>query len=270
MHTRMRIFAICVVIAVPGAVALADFPNSDATRWVQLPDNNDGLAMNITGTRMIADDWYSTASAPITGLHLWGMWRNDQLPTIFGGSASATNASFVLSIHSNVPASGSNPARPGAQIWSKTFGMNTFTARTWQTGLDQDFYPDVNGGSSPASVLYQYSFNVPANEAFIPATGSMYWLAIECNPLFDPYAQGDPAEMAWLTSLSQFGAPAQLTNTGYFGGDPTTWASLAYPANHALEGGVVQAAFALTSPHLPEPAGLGVLGTMAILARRRR
>ena len=53
--------------------------------------------------KILADDFECTQSGPITDVHIWGSWWNDQLPR-FQGVTSANNVEFKLSFHSDVPA----------------------------------------------------------------------------------------------------------------------------------------------------------------------
>src|SRR3990172_9328291 len=78
--------------------------------YPQLPDlTSTGMDVNATFPKVLADDFLCTSTGPITDIHIWGSWLNDNRPPV---------ANFRLSIHADIPAGPNNPySRPGEQLW---------------------------------------------------------------------------------------------------------------------------------------------------------
>src|SRR3972149_785545 len=92
-------------------VVRADWDQSNPyTKWVQLPDLNNGMNVNATylyditqpgsppiypWQKILAEDFPCWQTGPITDIHIWGSWLNDRV---------APKTDFKLSIHADVPA----------------------------------------------------------------------------------------------------------------------------------------------------------------------
>ena len=93
-----------------------------ATKWEQPPDlSNNGVDVNDTEypgilnppPYLLADDFKCVSTGPLTHITIWGSWTNDY--------ETPQNARFTLSIHSDIPAHGTNHSRPGPLLWQQTF-----------------------------------------------------------------------------------------------------------------------------------------------------
>ena len=64
--------------------------SNDAVKYVQLP-NLQGLDVWDSGPTVLADDFVCTATGPITDIHIWGSWLNDDVAT--------NSTTFTLAIY---------------------------------------------------------------------------------------------------------------------------------------------------------------------------
>jgi hypothetical protein len=95
--------------------AQADWPNTNATKWVQFPDPTpNGLdvlaAQPAAGAApiILADDFLCTKPGPITDIHIWASWLND---------TNNCNLPITLSIWTDVPAiTNQAPSHPGTRV----------------------------------------------------------------------------------------------------------------------------------------------------------
>ena len=116
-----------LLLAVTTTTALADWPNANATKYVQPPDLS-AASYNVlaaqppagsgTGLPLIlADDFPCTQTGPITDIHIWASWLGDTTATFI-----VPDMPITLGFWSDVPASpASGPSRPGTLLWSQTF-----------------------------------------------------------------------------------------------------------------------------------------------------
>jgi hypothetical protein len=226
-------------------------------KWCQPPDTRPEFGMDINASKstILADDFLCTTNGPITNIVVWGSWSNNVLPV--GG---ATNLSFTLSIHADVPAGtgGTNWSRPGTVLW-----ITNFLAGRFQATNAFDVY--YEGWLSPSRTNYlypgdwtcwRYSFPIDPAGAFVQ-TGSVrqpivYWLDVRA------YQMPGTANFGWKTTTNHWGDDA-VWGTGsepYQG----PWYELRYPPQHPLAGQSVDLAFAIlggTTSAPPEPADFG-------------
>jgi PEP-CTERM motif len=233
--------------------ALADWNFGDPAKWVQPPDlSPQGLDVLATQPKILADDFLCTQTGPITDIHIWGSWLNDQTRI----------AGFHLSIHGDIPAGPNGPSMPGAELWSKDFSPGQFTARTFATADEHFFDPNTNTILGPDTQVLQYNFLIPESAAFIQTKGTIYWLDVQAVA-----NAPEPAFFGWKTSSQHFNDDAVWGDTPASGG-PITWHELIDPRdNHSLD-----LSFVLTT--VPEPSGLlllgmGAAGLVGVMVRRR-
>jgi hypothetical protein len=244
----LALFALVLSLALP---ALADWDPGMPAKWVQMPDLSPmGVDVNATLDFILADDFLCTASGPITGIHLWGSWRNDYLP--FGGDPMGVF--FRFSIHADIPAN-QNPdgySIPGDLLWERTFQPGEFTARQFGEGPEGWMDPPDEYGFPADYFCWQYNFRIDPTEAFFqqgsPDQPIVYWLDVQAQPI-DPQAF-----FGWKTSVEHWNDDAVWGR----GVEPFMgpWFELRYPPQHEMYGQSIDLAFVLTGePTLEEDFG---------------
>jgi len=285
----------CVTLA--AAPALADWPNDNPTKWVQLPDREHGLDVLATFPypsptpvdfgKILADDFLCTFSGPITDIHIWGSWLNDQVPLLPGQTGqlvpAPTAAKVKLSIHADIPVGPTAPySRPGAELWSYIFDPFTYVARIDGQGTELFYDPNLGGRIIGTDTqIWQYNFVIPQHEAFRQTAGTVYWLDVQVAPVWDPTLQQEMPLFGWKTSFQHWNDDAVFADTNGFAGPLIgSWQELRYPQHPAIPehlwGQSIDLAFALTTIPLPAalPAGAvlfaGMFGAAYIRRLRRK
>jgi len=235
----------------PG-LARADWDVGDPALWVQLPDlTNNGVAVK----GYLADDFQCTEAAPITGIHIWGSFSDDVLPT---------DLSFGLQIYSNNP--GGSYSTPGTTVeWGNDFGPGTFSARpvvyVQEYFWDPAHPKEVSDGEY---VMYQFNFSIDPAEAFVPQADTIYWLILAANSTTFGWKTCNPANDDLL-------ADAVWYYPGTGDEDPGHWEQLVYFSGHPYDKyGGMNMAFVLT----PIPGAFWLLGSgllgLGLLGRWRK
>jgi hypothetical protein len=227
------------------APARADWPNTNATKFVQQPDiTTNGMDIFFENyPTILADDFICTNTGPITDIHLW-------LSSL--QNAPASNAHFELSIWEDVPA---NPAagtlsHPGKRLWREVLFPGDYTVRVLQTNLMETFWnldPAVPQFMGPDHTLFQYNFypKQPYIQTGTTVNPKVYWLGVSM--------QNDDPFQGWKTSTNHLGPDfAVLGHYDASGTNVTGWKTLFDPrfANVGLD-----FSFALTTtpPSNPPP-----------------
>ena len=114
-----------------------------------------------------------------------------------------TNVAFTLYLYKDVPAQvPENPfSHPGALVWSREFPAGSYAAGRISAGTSEWWHdPLQNTWVFPGdSQVYQYDFAVPEAEAYIQATGTVYWLGLKYNEL-----QPGGFQLGWKTSTNHW------------------------------------------------------------------
>lgn len=250
--------------------------------WPQMPDLEFGMNVLASSThlndvpvqKVLADDFLCTQTGPITDVHIWGSWWEDQFPwdpenpTI---GPNAGNTAFRLSIHSDVPKSAVEPySRPGELLWEKRFAPGEFAWRPWATANELFYDPNIGGTAGIIGTdtqIFQYNFLIPEAEAWRQEQGKIYWLDVTAFP--GPIDAGitQLALFGWKTSADHWNDDAVYWDE-IPGADPTFPQELIDPRT----GVSLDMAFVIT----PEPGtvvmliGAGLLGLLACARRRKR
>jgi hypothetical protein len=291
MKLRGATAAWLICLAGAAQPVLADWPNQNITKWVQLPDTRVDptgfpLGMDVLATypypaatapfgKILADDFLCTLSGPITDIHIWGSWLNDQIPI------QGPNAALVkLSIHSDIPdPDGTGPlySQPGQELWTRVFAPFTYIARPVGTGPELFFDPNIGQIIGTDNVMWQYNFLLSEREAFRQQQGTIYWLDVQVMPVV-PVGTALPL-FGWKTSEQHWNDDAVFADNPTFGAPiptPFPWGELRYPTGHPLQGQSIDLAFALTTIPLPAalPAGglllVGMMGAAWVRRRRKK
>ena len=162
-----------------------------------LPPNVDG-GWDVKDSRnniVLADDFYCNTTGPITDIHIWGSWLNNNKGVI-------TN--FWLGIYNDVPAvtnfsSGQiTPSHPGTNLlWQQSFGLGQYSENIWGTGNELFFDPSVTNIIGNDTAAYYYCF-YPTNPFVQQGTANQptnYWLAARAQIADQTTLYG------WKTSL---------------------------------------------------------------------
>src|SRR5215831_735248 len=167
--------ALLLLLTISGAMADPTCcPEVPGSKWIQWPDLlTPGIDINASQGFNIADDFGCTTPGLITDIRIWGSWLSDN---------PDPNATYILSIYSDVPATPANPvSHPGVQLWQQPFGPGQYGMCLY-TNRTEPFYNPAATGLTPAggsSQLYYLCFK-PSGQIF-SQTGSTqnptnYWL----------------------------------------------------------------------------------------------
>jgi hypothetical protein len=245
------------IFALPAGTVLADWNIGDPHKmhYPQLPDLN-GWDVSSTYYIGVADDWRCSQTGPVTDIHTWFSWFNDEewLPEFVHAQIWTDDRSGPFS-------------KPGKILWHKDFTMTdpNLNVRFWGQG-DQGWYNPATGEIMPNNHknIYQLNLWIDPAEAFIQQEGTIYWLELSVKfPLgTPPYIQA-----GWKTSISPHFEDDAVWREIVEGGTPV-WQEIFDP----FTGESLDMAFVIT----PEPGTivmlLGAGGAFAAgwIARRRR
>lgn len=238
------------------APARADWELMDPAKWIQLPDvTTNGVDIRAYEPIMLADDFLCTNAGPITDIHIWGSWRNDEVP-------DPAMLSFQLGIWTDIPSnqSGTGFSMPGLPLWVTNIYYPNYTGRIWVVTSDGEGWYDPSTGlyvPPPADKqIWQYNFLFDKTNAFrqlgSPTNPIVYWLSVQA------IIAGMPGvyEFGWKTTTNHWNDDGVWRNVQ--GGGP--WIELRYPPGHPLHGESMDLSFVLTTQQqldfgdAPDPA----------------
>src|SRR5215471_12546763 len=149
-----------LLIATTGTLAQNCCPEVNGAKWVQPPDVFSGFDINASQGFTLADDFGCTTPGPITDIRIWGSWLGDVVDA---------NATFTLTIWSDVPFAAGNPfSHPGIPLWSQPFGPGQYTMCPYTNYLEGFFAPTPTGliNSGYSTNLYYLCFKPDPAGAF--------------------------------------------------------------------------------------------------------
>ncbi len=205
-------------------------------KWLQRPDLSEyGVDVDMTEVQL-ADDFYCTASGPITDIHIWTSFLNDELPT-----EGLDSLSFILNLYSDVPVGPENPdySHPGDLLWSRSYTPGTYNVALISSGTEEWWHDPLTGTwLFPGDTqVFQYDFDIPPDEAFRQTEGTIYWLGVSYALPPGP----DTVGVGWKSSLEQWNDSATWYNPAGM-----TWQELRYGGEHPDAGDSMDLAFAIT------------------------
>ncbi|MCE5341540.1 MAG: GEVED domain-containing protein [Planctomycetaceae bacterium] len=236
------------------AVMIEEEINPDPnTKYVQWPDTTPtGIDIRVDDgdgvTRHIADDFPCKKAGPITDIHFWGSWKNDEKSRING---------FTISFYSDDPVGlgGSDPeniySKPDQPLWKRTFLPGEFDESLYYTlprGLYEWWWDPYFGAilSNGDQNIWQYDIYIDPADAFVqegtPENPMVYWLEIEA---WTPY-QTIGNEFGWKTSDTHWNDDAVFA-TGSLYPYVSDWSELRYPEGHPYYPESLDMAFKLTT-----------------------
>jgi hypothetical protein len=196
-------FTIPVFLVVAATPAKADWPNTNATKWVQMPNAQNGLdvlATQLPGRQpvILADDFLCIDTGPIFDIHIWASWLGDQ---------PVQDTVITLGIWSDQPKTTNSagqvtPSHPDRLLWSETFAPGQYVMQYWMSSQEQFWDPDMgpNGILGPDHAIWQYNF-YPTNvfvQQGTTAAPVTYWLSMTAVAGAVGTAAGPP--FGWKTS----------------------------------------------------------------------
>lgn len=281
-YLRTSIIAVVVVVSAVSNVR-ADWNYGDLYKmhYPQLPALDQGIDVNASFPKILADDWLCTESGPVADIHIWGSWQYDY---------KYPGAWIHASIHEYLPPDTQYPySRPGQVLWQHDFAPGQYVQRQW---IEPDFPPpypqyfwDPKQPFQPTIdhfQIWQYNIYPPRDNWFYQTEGSYYFLDISFFAGYD--ANGFPIPLppefrfGWKNSRSpQFNDAAVWGHYGPGPYPPPPWGHYPEkpdwpdpdPWNPLYDPRLLvpmDLAFVIT----PEPTSLVFLGVGAALALWRR
>ena len=154
-----------------------------------------------TSAQIIADDFLCTTTGPITDIHIWASWFNDEPP-----EGDPRNVIITLSIHDDIPdpdpGDPDNWSMPGPARKTWTFQPGEFGVEEVQA-YRQGYFMPCTGEWFPDNHYraFRYDFDIDPADAFIqegsPERQIIYWLNVQARPL--TATQG--ARFGWKTTF---------------------------------------------------------------------
>jgi hypothetical protein len=217
------------------------------TKWEQPPDlsvtgvdvnDTDHAGMPIPPPYLLADDFKCQSTGPLTDITIWGSWTNDW--------ETPQNLWFTLSIHSDIPAHGTEPSRPGPLLWQQTFLPGQYLYQLVQ--LPYQLYegwltPPMNYYFPADHACFQCDFPIQT-DAFVQTNGTIYWLDVQAH--LPPQEVLPAPAFGWKSTAPQYrwNDDAVWVNATepYIG---NAWTDLHYPPGHAYYPNSIDLAFRL-------------------------
>ena len=225
---------ICLALVLVALSAKADWPNTNATKFVQLPDiSTNGMDIDFGNVpTILADDFVCTNTGPISDIHLW-------VSSI--ANAPATGAQIQLSIWEDVPAGPLGPSHPGRRLWFENFFPGDYQVVLAATGLTEQFWkldplPAQFLGYESNLFLYNFFPKLPYYQTGSSAAPVIYWLGVT-------FLNNQPPQ-GWKTTTNHLAPDAAVLGHINAVGDVTDWRTLLDPRNPNSR---LDFAFALTT-----------------------
>jgi hypothetical protein len=219
--------------AVPDPVLWVQATEDPVWKWSQWPDmTSDGIGIRVDNSdqqkRALADDFECKNSNCISGVRLWGSWKNDQKGQI---------TKIRLRIHDDDPVGtgGSDRtntfSKPRPEIrWQKEFGPGQFEEVLYYVQAAAQWWWDPATGllaEGSDTGLWQITIDIAPGDAFrqegLSGSPRIYWLAVEVETAGGQF--GWKARRQPDHSMDDAVWDAQASGS-------RIWHELRYPAGH--------------------------------------
>jgi hypothetical protein len=252
--------AVAAVLILNGA-ARADWNAGDDCKmhYPQLPNPNGwDICLN---HQFIADDFQCTETGPITDVHFWVSWKDDN-------ARWDLIQNIGLNFYANC-SGGTSENKPGGILRAYNISPSDpeYSYRSAGSGLQGWHCPSPPPYTNEFDHQNYYQINLKPLDGpwFYQEQGTTYWLGLNITMLPDatPSNPADDPQIGWKTTLSlPFGGHSKWSE-----GEPVMW-NLVQPL-----GQKVNQAFVITG--VPEPGTLMLLltaglGALCYAWRRRR
>jgi hypothetical protein len=221
-----------------------DWKDGDPAKmhWAQLPDKQKtSLDVDMYSTSL-ADDFRCTQNGPITQIHFWGSFRNDNLPD-YGIDSLA----FVVNIYSNKPADTLTPwSRPGTLLWTKEIVPYSYDFHDVSGTIKKGWFDPTSHLYLPENEKRVFQYDICFEETdklFEQRLGTIYWLEIQ-----QKHEEDAPYTFGWETTQSRL----QYNDKAVWKHPTLGWLAMAYPDGHEYEGKPLDLAFVITGPDVPD------------------
>jgi len=150
---KTLVLAICILFL--GSTALADWYPGQPVKWahIQLPDlSPTGMDVMMGNyppgapvVKVLADDFECTTPGLVRDIHIWGSWKDDNLPRDPTGAEEIDGMVFHMKIMSDIPVGPNNTfSMPGDVLWTGAFGPGQFTVREEGFGPEDWYDPNAD------------------------------------------------------------------------------------------------------------------------------
>ena len=222
------VISVLAVLAVLVWLAPAQAKVPSKIKYEQPPDL-EGYNVRADTTFFLADDFPCDLTGPITDIHIWGSFLNNQLNE---------DLNFQFIIYDNIPVGPGGYSEPGKVLWWKIFEAGEYSVSPSFTSAEEFLEPpdEVKGEES---TYWVWNFFIDPVSAFKQQKGNIYWLGMIA------YNSSNPdINFGWKTSTTHWN-------------DDAVFDSVSQPGwnNYATRLPMIPWTWPLPSPPLPPCPG---------------
>jgi hypothetical protein len=177
MIPKVKFLFVCVFVLLIGVapVAFGDWDEGDGHKmhYPQLPKKG-GLDIALfsptSGSIWLADDWQCSRTGPVSDIHFWVSWKEDDVQPIDG---------FSVRIWSDDPCGPDGYSEPNELLWEREIYADDITVRPMPDDW-QGWFEPYWGEWDPCDHTQWAQVNITdINDPFIQEEGKVYWLMID-------------------------------------------------------------------------------------------
>jgi len=223
----LLLFVVLLLFCTIGA-AFGDWDEGDSNKmhYPQLPKQGGwDVALFSGGSIWLADDWQCSRTGPVSDIHFWVSWEDNDVQPISG---------FAVRIWSDDPCGPSGSSEPNQLLWEQDFYAGDFTVRDMNDDLQGWFDPYHSEWNQNDHTKWAQVNITDINNPFIQQEGKVYWLMID---------MGGPGNIGWKES----GSPHFRDDAVY--SDGLNWHELRDPLTQES----LDLAFVIDGPNFAKP-----------------